>query len=425
MVITMPALVRSAAALAVLTTLATRELAAFPQGDASRTPVVDPYTKGDAATLRTAGYEGLGPFVFGSNHSTDDIEALLPEEPLRWVETAHFRIGSALPAVAVTGEKAWLAKLRGDLERLAKRVPGVKVDTKVLDPWLRLHLVALAAEELYTAVLADLGRRDVEFPSAPGHNARDAARFLGLGPYLGQPEKFTILLLRKSASLARYTAAHHGWASANPVRRHDHKFGSAFFGAAEECCGGKLAVDEALRTHLAFHVANNLYTSYRCYGHNLPGWLVTGLSHEHARRVSTRFPIYDLRTGPGSEPSCYPLWDKRWAEKLALRELEPLATFLERMDVEAFTMDDHMQSWALAHWLLTTRREALMRFLHEMKAPFHERMRFPTEPELFARQQELLRKVFATDAAGLEELWRRQVGRVSVNSVAVKSRRER
>jgi hypothetical protein len=99
----------------------------------------DPYTAGDEAALGKAGYVSFGPFEFGTNHTTTDVEALLPNEPLVWIETAHFRIGSALPALSITSSKdrEWVTKVREELMQVALRLPSVNPNTSRLDPWLR------------------------------------------------------------------------------------------------------------------------------------------------------------------------------------------------------------------------------------------------------------------------------------------------
>ncbi len=369
-------------------------------------PPVDPYTQAGPAAMAAAGYVSFGPFPFGNNHDSAEIDALLPHEPLLWIETAHFRIGCALAPREVGKDKAWVGKLRAELEQLAQRLPRIDPDAKRLDGWLRAHLVAQRAEQVYADVLRRLGRSTADFEAPTGHDPRAPRAFRGFGPYLGLPQKFTVLLVQRSASLAKYTAAHHGWANRRPTRFHDHKFGCAFFGAAEESDGGLLADDEALRTHLTFHVAHNLYTSYRSYGHNLPAWIVNGLAHGHARQVSTRFPVYALGHGPGSAPKDYLAWSERWPQMLKNGQFEALPTFVERMDVDAYSMDDHLQCWALVDWLMAARRSETMLFFERMKDPFHERLRFPTDGELFLRQREAMREAFGTDAAGLEAAWR-------------------
>ncbi len=369
----------------------------------------DPYTAGDEAALGKAGYVSFGPFEFGTNHTTTDVEALLPNEPLVWIETAHFRIGSALPALSITSSKdrEWVTKVREELMQVALRLPSVNPNTSRLDPWLRAHLIAHRAEALYTQVQASLGCSDADFPAAPGDDARKPEPFRGIGPYLGVPQKFTILLLQNSASLVRYTAAYHGWGNDKPALHHDARFGTLLFGACEESQNGVLRSDLAVRTFLAYYVTHNLYQAYRSYGHNLPAWLITGLAHRSARQCSTRFPIYDLRTGNNEDGGHYPQWDKRWQLMLRNRKFEPLTTFTERIDVDQFAMEEHLQCWSLLDWLMTQHPRQTMQFLHRMKDPFHERLRFPTNDELLERQRLAMKEAFGTDAAGLEEQWRR------------------
>jgi hypothetical protein len=222
------------------------------------------------------------------------------------------------------------------------------------------------------------------------------------------PQKFTILLVRESASLSRYTAAHHGWSTSEPTRHHDHRFGTAFFGAAEGSSQGLLRNDLVLRTHLAFNVSWLLYVSWRSFGHNLPAWITDGLAHWHARRITTRVPVYDLEPGEAGRAR-YEQWSRRWLSMLRARQFEPLPDLFTRMDVNAFTMDQHLQSWALVDHLLEYHRPQFVLFLNRMKDPFHERLRFPTLEELQARQQEALRTAFGVDAAGLEANWRRML----------------
>lgn len=364
---------------------------------------IDPYTRGDAAAMTAAGYESFGPFAFGTNHDSREVQAMLPDEPLVWLETAHFRIGCAAAASEVGKDKVWAPQLRQRLAALGQRLPNLDAKAPRLDRWLRAHLIADAAERVYADVLLELSRADADFPAHPGHEARLGEGFLGAGPFLGMPQKFTILVLQRPASLAAYTAAHHSWATSAPTRFFDHRFGCAFVGLA---AAGALNGDEALLTHLQFHIAHNLYSGYRSYGHNLPAWLVNGLAHWQSRKVSVRVPVYDLRTGPGSSEKDFLAWSKRWPTMLEKDRFEPLPTFVRRMDIGGYSMDDHLQCWAFVDFLMAARRDELRLFLERMKDPFHERLRFPTDAELFARQDQAMQLAFGTDAAGLQDAWR-------------------
>ena len=60
---------------------------------------VDPYTGGDAALMAAAGVVGYGPFPWADSFGTADIDKVLGEHRVLWMETKHFRIGSGLKSV--------------------------------------------------------------------------------------------------------------------------------------------------------------------------------------------------------------------------------------------------------------------------------------------------------------------------------------
>ncbi len=375
--------------------------------------VPDPYTQGDPALLEKAGYVSLGPFPFGSGHTTADVADLLGTEPLLWIETAHFRIGSALPPAPLKNDEAWrddwIQRLRSELERLAAKLPRVKPETRQLDAWLRAHLIAQRCEELYAEVLTNLGATDTTFPQTADDPA-DAGKFRGHGPHLGMREKFTVLLLRKSSSHARYTRAYHHHEMSAPIRYHDGAFGSMYWGASEETADGLFRHDYALHAHLVFNVAHNLHTGYRSFGHELPAWLVTGLAHWYSRRVSPRFPTYDRRDVTDRDPrSAFWEWDKRVPGLMKNAAFEPADRLLERTTAGTFGIEQHIQSWALVDFLMTKHKRAAMQFLHALKDPFHQQRTAPTAEEQQARQLAALSTHLGWAPAELDAAWRQHV----------------
>jgi hypothetical protein len=374
----------------------------------------DPYTGADAGVMAKAGYVAMGQFPFGQNHGTRDIDELLGSEPLIWIETAHFRIGSALPKLPIraTGEggNEWVERTRQELKRLAKVLPKVKPDTKELDIWLRAHLVAMRLEELYAEVCTVLAVRDTDFPPAPGDDPHQAQTFRGLGPFLGMREKFTVLLLQRGSSHSRYTLAHQKREIAEPIRHHDISFGMMYWGAALDTANGLFLSDLALHTHMVFNVAHNLYTCYRSYSHELPAWLATGLAHWHSRRISPRFPTFDRKHDEDRDQrTAFWDWEKRVPLMMKNDTFESLLLFLDRNNAGAFGIEQHIQSWALVDFLMGSQRDALARFLRLLKDPFHARMRWPEPSELKQRQIDALRSALAMGVAELDAAWRRSV----------------
>jgi hypothetical protein len=368
-------------------------------------PPPDPYTGGDPELMAAAGYASFGPFAFGYRHSSSDIEALVPDEPLVWIETAHFRIGCALPALRLRGDREWVDRTKAELKQLKARLPRVKTNPRELDPWLRAHLIALRCEALYAEIRDGLGATDETF-LAPQQHRGDPRTFEGEGPHLGMEHKFSVLVLQRTASLARYTRAWHGGETKEPSRHYDIGEGIGF-AVAEETTNGLLKDDFALHTHLVYNLASNLYNGYRGYYHELPPWLLGGLSHWHARRVCPRFPSYERPIGSENlETRDFWKWDERAVGLLRNDVFEPLAELMERPDLTQFGMEQHIQSWALVDYLMGTRKAATMKFLRDLKDPFHQRRREPSREELRERARERFEPAFGLSPEGLDAAWR-------------------
>lgn len=370
----------------------------------------DPYTGGgSAAALAKAGYVSLGPFPFADNHTTADVEALLGSEPLCWIETAHFRIGCALSPLGFRGMGPdWTKRVRGELKRLQQRLPDVRPDAKLLDPWLRAHLIAQRCEEFYAAFLGDLGVSDSVFPDEHGDDPDGPpAEFHGVGPYLGMAGKFAVLIVQRTSSLARFTRAYQGTETVDPLRIHFAGSGVLAYVIAEETNKSLMRDDEALCTHLVYNLTVNLVNGYRGYSHELPPWLVLGLAHWHSRKVCPRYPAYERKIKDERLDSPFWEWQPRAQGLMQFGAFEPLRQLMAREDGTVFGMEQHIQSWFFVDYLMRTQKAAFMRFLHGMKDPFHARRKLPTWDEVLALQDDLLRADFGMDAAALEAAWRK------------------
>jgi hypothetical protein len=386
-------------------------LAAFapaqrPPSPSQRAPV-DPWTKGDAAALARAGYVSMGPFGFACRHTTADVEQLLGDEKIAWIETAHFRIGCALSPLELRGDRDWIARTKKDLAQLAKRIPSIKTDARELDPWLRTHLVALRCEALYAEIRDALGVADGVFPAAaPGHDPREPDKFYGNGPHLGMPQKFAVLVVKKTSSLSRYTRRYMGGRETTEPMRHYEEGAAMVVALAEESTDGLLRDDFALHTQLVYNLAFQLYGGYRGYAHELPVWLALGLAHAHSRRVCPRFTAYERKAGGEREQTAFWKWDERAVGLARNGALEPLGELMARTDPTKVPVEQHIQSWAIVDWLQRTQAPALRTFLHELKAPFHEQRRPPRPEELRERETACLQRAFGKDAAALDAAWR-------------------
>ncbi len=323
-------------------------------------PEVDPYTKGDPAALQRAGYVSFGPFPWADEHSSEQIEQILGGEPLIWVETAHFRIGSSLDVYDFPSDRVERKRLTAELGRLEERLPDFKGKVKKLDPWLRLHLYAMRLEELYASFCEEFSLREEEFPAYPG------ARYMGKGPYLGMSDKFLVLLLEKKSALARYTATFVGEAWDNSYRYYFPKSDNFFYGITFEALEGTYQNDLVLHFAVVYGMVQNLASGVRGYSHTGPEWWKRGLANWFARRIDDRCLLYTAGKGETVREE----QEARWEPKVRARVEHGFFPSIEEMfgwkDAVEWEFSQHMLAWSRVDYIMRrddkTARNLLMEF---------------------------------------------------------------
>ncbi len=364
----------------------------------------DPYTKNDPAAPARAGYASLGPFTFGDDHDTAQIEHVLGgEAKLLWVETAHWKIGSALGPYRVPQDRDEKRKLRAELEALRAALPGVKPDARLLDRWLRLHLFARRLEDLY----ADLGRRlgvtDADFAAGAAPVRR---RAMGQGPFLGQPGKFTVLLFDTQSHAGNYLRTFLRRDEGRTLRHNFVNTGSLLFVTCAEKAEGGVQPDVALHCEVVFHAVLNLLDGYRYYWYALPAWLPRGLAHWYLRRVSEKHNVFREARRFDNDPDM--LWN--WAPRVRARaEFDAYPTAAELLpwtDDDERTLVDAMMLWSRADYVLSLGDGGLRAFVDRMKDLVPAPGQPVTRDRVLAQQERALREAWGMDAAAFDRRWK-------------------
>lgn len=330
--------------------------------------VVDPYTEGSAALMQRAGYVGFGPFSIGGYHGTDEVDKLLGRGRMLWLETEHFKIGTDLPPYPMRGDSTQRKKIREELRALKRIFPRVDVGTNELDPWLRMHLLARRCETVYEDFLERLGRDDSDFPERGRAFALDDS-WMGLGPYLGQHEKFVVLITAKAADFGRYSTQYMGATARWPLRYNMGWKRSLLFGTALEFEGG-LHDDTALHAHVVYNLVQNFCDGYRHLCHETPVWFKSGLAQWYLRRVDPRYPNFDRPPEGRPDGRLGGDWDAI-ARGLALHEAAtPLSEMATWRDYGSFRYHDYVVAWSRVEFLLAQGGDrGLAKYLFRMKAP--------------------------------------------------------
>src|SRR5262245_8128500 len=100
--------------------------------EVAKTPV-DPYTGGDLTVLVAGGCVGYGPFPWADGKRTEDIERVLGQGRVLWLETEHFRIGCNLRSGAVPVDAEPRKALFDECHALHQKLPKIADRPKRLD----------------------------------------------------------------------------------------------------------------------------------------------------------------------------------------------------------------------------------------------------------------------------------------------------
>ena len=389
-------------------------LAAAPPaqgGKADKPPKwrIDPYTKNDPAAMAKAGYVNFGPFQFGNvadkpTQSTD-VENRLEFTRILWAETKHFRIGLNLPEWTVPLDPETRGKIRGELEELAKTLPGVNPKTRTLDPWLRLHLTAMRLEKLYADTSTLFGVKDEDFPPDPKKVVKlPGARYMGYGPYLGMKDKYLVLVTEKPGPFHEYMKTFVGRDSSLPQRWHYKETGALFIGFCTESDKFPLKHDTALHCALAFNVGINLLDGFRFYAYDLPVWIREGFGHWNSRRVSGDWPSFDQNEGSTADMKIVARWNVYCRNLAGTPKMTAFPEVIGWRDFGNIKFDDHVAIWSRIDWLIAQGPDKWQKFLFGVKGRVDDNWG-ADQSDLVGATREALQQAYGVSVLDFDRRW--------------------
>jgi len=353
-----------------------------------------PYCRNDAALLRAAGLVSHGPFPFAKDDS-GKVRALLSPASTIFLESAHFRIGSSLDLYGVSDEED--RRQRAELALLRRHLPAVPERTRKLDPWLRLHLYALRAEAFYERFQKILGVADADFPAE-----RDPEKpYMGEGPFLGEKQKYEILLHETTDAHADFLLHYTGTRVRNSERWHFQERHAIHLSVP---CVDTLRRDKGLHPHVVHGLAHMLLAGYKHYSYEPPLWIDEGLAHWCEREVDPESNTFDADESVGS----LSLTESNW-EGLALRILyrgkaEPLANLIRKNAFADLDVNDHVVCWSKVDFFLRTRPKEFSTLLGRLKGRLDAKG-FPAGRDLVGVQRDAFKELLGGSFADFDREW--------------------
>ena len=358
--------------------------------------LVDPFTGGDVAVLKAAGLCAYGPFAWADSKRTTDVDRVLGENRVLWLETKHFRLGSNLRSVGWPEDGDERKFLIEELKALRKLLPKVPEKPKRFDPWLRLHLYAQRCEKAYHQFQQLVGHTDADF-AAPG-----------AGPYLGMPDKLLVLLFQKQSDMVRYMDRFCGRKDDTSLRFWHEK--SQQMSLTVNVEGFEGMTEFGLHGHVVHAMWHNLINGYNAFKYPMPLWLGEGIAHWYSRKLPSEFlnvQIKDDEAVAEDKQANWPLKVRRRAQHDGV--CFPFQKMVEWVKWDEMGYHAHAQAWSRVDYLMQKDPAKLGLLLRKVKSVPSDGTYEGQAAQIRSLALQLLQELYDLDPAGFDLKWREWV----------------
>jgi hypothetical protein len=340
----------------------------------------------EPAIMQALGFESWGPIAFGPAElgGSAGLEKELPMASWLVLETAHFRWASSLGAESIKTEDR--ARLEPYFERL--RAVGLKISArpKKLSPRLRLVLMAMRAEDLYARFLVLIDHADADFPAS----RQPAGPYLGNGRYLGEADKFELLVHKASQTHAMFTNDHMGAVVTGALRWHFRDPHKLF--ASVPASDSDLKKDRWLWPYIAHNLGHMFFAAYKHFSYQPPVWLDEGLALMLEREEEPLSITTEGEEGTLNEDVRAKDWKKE-LRKIAAKSEPRLAELFPKNTLGSLSELEAASCWSRLVFLNAEHPKELALLLGGVKGQL-DAEGYPTGRDLVGLQRKLLAEHF-------------------------------
>jgi len=361
-----------------------------------------PYCFGDAALMKASGIASHGGFDFAKTN-TKGVDGLIPSLDIHWIESAHFRIGFALAPYKPKQDER--KKIRAELTELSMVLEEVNPKAKVLDPWLRLHIYAMRMEAVWERWLAIMQVKVEDFPEE-GSQWVLGTEYWGEGPYVGQADKYEILVLPNAEHQVAFMRDQYGLSHSVTQRWNILDRGAMTI--TTNIVENDLRLDAALHGHLAFNVSINMLDGYKNYSYDTPRWISEGLGHFMERELNPRYNSFDSSEGFGGIRKNKANWNAPVRKLVQSGRAPRLAEMVGLRTYAEFELDHHYTCWSMTTFMITEMPEkyaCLNGGIHGIKGPDGQ----PDGSNMREKHRKMFQECFGMSYAQFDTAWRQWV----------------
>jgi len=356
---------------------------------------VCPWCKNDPALMAAAGVVSHGPIAIGPRGSADIVEKLVAKQWI-FLETAHLRWASSMGPAAVDQKDK--ERVEAELARLRKVLPDVPAKVKRLDPWLRLHLFAMRGEELYARFQSLLGVTDADFPES----RKADGPYMGDGRFLGEKDKFEVVIHTSRASHYAFTEDFTGVRVADSFRYHVPEKHKLIVSVPAE--DADLREDRWLFPHVAHNLSHVFFVAYKHFSYDPPIWLDEGLAHAIEKEIEPLSQTTDGEEGSLRDTKGPTNWQATAHELVLKKKAANTATLMHVKEFGELDMDANVVGWSRVRFLLEAHPQAFARFLGGIKGQL-DAQGYPSGTDLPSLQRNLLKELWGWTPADFDAAW--------------------
>ena len=310
------------------------------------------------------------------------------------MESEHLRWGMSVGSETVKTKDR--ERLAVELDALRVHFPDIPEKVKKLDPWLRVHLMAYRGEQLYARFQEIMRVTDADFPET-----RQAdGPYMGNGRYLGESDKFEVLIHASRETHRMFTKDHMGMAVTDSMRWHFQGLHKMF--ASIPAVDTDIRYDRYLWPHTAHNLAHLFLCAYKHFSYDPPTWLDEGFAHYIEHEIDPTFHTLDGDEGSLPQNKGTADWDKSLK---TLQRRKKLAPFAELLRVDTFgelTQAQHETSYGLVSFLIEEHGDDFAAFVGAIKGQLDE-AGYPSGKDLVGLQRKLLKDLWGWTPAQLDE----------------------
>lgn len=357
---------------------------------------VCPWCKNDPALMKKVGIVSHGPIAIGPKGSEAMI-ASLPAGQWVFLETAHLRWASSLPSVPVDLEDK--KRVMAEAARLHELLPAVPLEPRKLDPYLRLHFFAMKGEELYARFQKLLRVTDADFPESRAFDKP----FMGNGPYLGEKQKYEVVIHSNLANHHLFTAEFAGARVTGSLRYHFSDVHKLIVSIPAE--DADLRKDKWLYPHVVHNLTHQMFCGYKHFSYDPPPWIDEGLACALEKEVEPQSTTNEGEEGSLSDLKGPRDWAAAARKLIGLGKQKTTAELMHSKSLDALDLDARVTAWSMMRFLIETEPEAFSKLLGTLKGQLDEKG-YPTGKDLPDLTRRSMKELWGWTPVTFDEAWK-------------------